>query len=62
MLTREQKVIMGVSMPRALDNIRHRYKSIESKLLDIDQQIKELKKFSLNNSTAQSAAKAGGSE
>jgi hypothetical protein len=49
-------------MPRALDNIRHRYKSIESKLLDIDQQIKELKKFSLNNSTAQSAAKAGGSE
>jgi hypothetical protein len=60
MLTKEQKVIMGVSMPRALkEQIDEKRGDIpRSKLLDIDQQIKELKKCSLNNS----AAKAGGCE
>jgi len=61
----EESVKLDLLLPEALDNIRHPYKSIESKLLDIDQQIKELKKYSLNNnSTAQSAASsdiAGGS-
>ena len=31
-------------LPEILDNIRHPYKSIKSKLLDIDQQVKEIKK------------------
>ena len=54
----EESLKVDLLLPEALDNIRHPYKSIESKLLDIDQQIKELKKYSLDNSTA----KAGGCE
>lgn len=48
----EESLKLDLLLPEALDNIRHPYKSIESKLLDIDQQIKELKKYSLDNSTA----------
>jgi hypothetical protein len=52
----EESLKVDSLLPEALDNIRHPYKSIESKLLDIVQQIKEIKKSSLNNS----AATAGG--
>ena len=58
----EESLKVDLLLPEALDNILHPYRSIENKLLDIDQQIKELKKCSLNNSTAQSSSKAGGSE
>jgi hypothetical protein len=48
----EESLKVDLLLPEALDNIRHPYKSIESKLLDIVQQIKELKESSLNNSAA----------
>ena len=52
----EESLKVDLLLPEALDNIRHPYKSIEGKLLDIEQQIKEIKKSSLNSSTT----KAGG--
>jgi hypothetical protein len=56
----EESVKLNFLLPEALDNIRHPYKSIESKLQDISQQIDDVllgknKKHSQNNSTAQSA-------
>jgi hypothetical protein len=51
----EESVKLNLILPEALDNIIHPYKSIESKLLEIDQQIKEISKFSVNNNTAQRA-------
>lgn len=51
----EESLKIDTLLPEALDNIRHPYKSIENKLSDIGQQIKELKYF-LGNGTAQGAA------
>jgi hypothetical protein len=51
----EESLKQDLVLPEALDNILHPYRSLENKLLNIDQQIKELK-YSLNNGTAQSAA------
>jgi hypothetical protein len=53
----EESLKVDTLLPEALDNIRHPYKSIENKLFDIGQQIKDIK-YSLNNG----AAKAGGHE
>ena len=55
----EESVNLNFLLPEALDNIRHPYKSIESKLQVISQQINDVllerdKTYSQNNSTAQS--------
>jgi hypothetical protein len=46
----EESVKLDLLLPGTLDNIRHRYKSIESMLLNINEQIKAICKFSVNNS------------
>lgn len=53
----EESLKVDALLPEALDNIRYPYKSIENKLFDIGQQIKDIK-YSLNNG----AAKTGGHE
>jgi hypothetical protein len=51
----EESLKLALPLPEALDNIRHPYKSIESKLSKILEIVERNEKYSSNNDVAQSA-------